>query len=182
VRPKKFLQIARTRFLSIKFDREDLPDGDKVLQLVADLRSMSAGVVVSSGGYLRASYNTRPFKEMTLASVRSYLRRSPMADVLVFVDKLQPGLAAEGFAKAEEKTLELISSLLKLAAKSAEPFLLLLHDFLCSPQQPAATAAAVALLEEEVAAVAVEVDNDDAEEEEEDYCNSPPGLWRPPLY
>ena len=147
-------QVDRTRFLSLRFDLKDLPDGDKLLRLVDDLRAMSADVVISSGGAQRASYDTRRFKETTLAAVRSFLRKAPLADVLAFADKLQPDLAQGGFVQVEEKTMELISSLLKLAAKKGEPFVILLLNFFDKdddddatiPQPVAApTAAAVAV-------------------------------------
>ena len=129
-----------------------------MLKLFTELRKLSAAVAVSHGGYLRATYDTRKFKEMAHAAVRNFLRKAPLSDVMAFADAFEPGLSREGFARLEEKTLEVLSSLLKLATKSAEPFLLLLYDFLTSSRNPVST------VEEE------------GEEEEEEEPPPPPPL------
>ena len=44
-----------------------------MLKLFTELRKLSAAVAVSHGGYLRATYDTRKFKEMAHAAVRNFL-------------------------------------------------------------------------------------------------------------
>lgn len=164
------MQIDRTRFITITFDAQDVPDGRQVEGLFAGLRKLAAGVAVSHGGFLRAPYNTRPFKEQAVAAVRTFLRKSSLVEVVAFADTFEPGLGQGGFAPLETKILEGLSSLLNLAAKNGEPFLLLLDDFMHSR-----LAAAAAMEPQPPTAVVPAADP---------YFTQSPGegIWRPLFY
>jgi len=94
------------------------------------LNFLSCRVVVQSGGLVRARFNTRPYKEMSTAAVRRFLRESPLEDLVAFARQVDSELEGKGFDHVEKRTLTLLQDLMALASKEGVHFLEAVKTFL----------------------------------------------------
>jgi hypothetical protein len=101
-----------------------------MLDLFSGLSFHAGRVEVTSVGFTRANFNSRPWKKAVTATVKFFFRKAPLVEVVNFLDRLEPDLSERGFEDVENKILQMLKELMHSAAKDGQNFLVLVKSFL----------------------------------------------------